>query len=283
MKAPPATRTRPRRAARQETVPAADPGARVGRQTSSIDPRIRARRAEVLRTEARRRLRVALVVLGVVVVVVAGWTALHSRLFAARVVTVVGAVRTPVGQIVAAAGLSGHPPLIDVGAAAAEGVERLPWIANATVAREWPDGVRITVEERTPVATVREGLASAGWALVDRTGRVLALEGKPQAGLPRVAGTEPPGPPGSTAGGLGAALRVTTSLPKAFAGQVASVTENRDGDVTLKLTSVLTVYLGSTGRLSQKYEDVAAILQGADLLSGSTIDVAAPATPVVKP
>ncbi len=263
----------------------ASPTARgaTGRPSSPIDPRISARRAEVLRSEARRRLRVALVVLAVVVVVVAGWLALHSRLLAARVVTVVGAVHTPVGQIVAAAGLTDHPPLLDVGASAVAGVERLPWVAHATVAREWPDGVRITVEERTPVAVVRETPASAGWALVDRTGKVLASQARPQAGLPRVSGGEPPGPPGSTARGLGAALRVVTSLPKAFAGQVASVTEDRAGDVTLQLSSALTVYLGSTGQLSQKYEDIAAILEGADLTAGSTLEVAAPATPVVRP
>ncbi len=249
----------------------------------SVDPRIRARRAEVLRREARRRLRIALVVLGLVVVVVAGWSALHSRLFAARVVTVVGAVHTPVRQIVAAAGLSGDPPLVDVGAAAVAGVERLPWIASATVTREWPDGVRIAVRERTPVAAVREAPASAGWALVDRTGRVLAVGARTPAGLPRVAGAQPAGRPGSISGGLRAALRVVTSLPKAFADQVATVTQDRGGDVTLELTSTLTVYVGSTSQLSQKYEDVAAILKGADLTAGSTIDVAAPATPFVRP
>ncbi len=267
--------------------PAAEPRTRAptrpGQRMSPIDPRIRARRAEVLRHEARRRLRVALVVMGVVGLVVAGWFALHSRWFSARVVTVVGAVHTPVGQIVAAAGLSDHPPLIDVGAAATAGVERLPWVAHATVTREWPDGVRITVEERTGVADVREVPATAGWALVDRTGRVLALQARPQAGLPRVAGTEPPGPPGSTAASLRAALLVVTSVPKAFARQVASVTEDRADDVTLHLRSALTVYLGSTDQLSEKYEDVAAILKGADLETGSVIDVAAPATPVVKP
>ena len=273
---------RPSPPARPSASPPARSPASEGRQASVIDPRIRARRAEVLRREARRRLRVALVVLGVVVAVVAGWSVLHSRLFAARVVTVVGAAHTPVGQIVAAAGLTGDPPLIDVGAAAVAGVERLPWVAQATVTREWPDGVRIAVRERKPVAAVREAPASSGWALVDRTGRVLALLARPPAGLPRVDAARPAGRPGSTAGGVRAALRVATSLPKAFAGQVVDVAQTR-GDVTLKLTSTLTVYLGSTSQLSQKYEDVAAILKGAALTSGSTIDVAAPATPVVRP
>ncbi len=271
------------RAAHRRAAPAAERHQRDGRQGAPIDPRIRARRAEVLRSEARHRLHLALVVLAVVALLVGGWLALHSRLFAARVVTVVGAVHTPVAEIVAAAGLSDHPPLVDVGAAAVAGVERLPWISQATVSREWPDGVRITVVERTPVATAEERSGPDPWALVDRTGRVLALQAQPQAGLPRVRGPGTPGRPGSTAVGLRAALRVVTSLPAAFAGQVDRVDEDHDGDVTLSLTSALTVYLGSTDQLAQKYEDVAAILAAADLTSGSTIDVAAPATPVVQP
>lgn len=251
--------------------------------SSSIDPRIRARRAEVLRSEARRRLRTALAVFGVVVVVAGGWFALHSRLFAARVVTVVGAVHTPVDRVVAAAGLADHPPLIDVGAAAVAGVERLPWVASATVSREWPDGVRVTVTERVPVAAVRETPASKGWALVDRHGRVLEVTSQPPAGLARVVGAPAPGSPGTTDRGLREALRVVATLPKAFAGQVSAVAEDRKGDVTLQLTSALTVYLGSTAQLRPKYEDVAAILKGATLTAGSTIDVAAPATPVVRP
>lgn len=271
MKAPPAPPARPARPAR--------PAPKVA---APIDPRIRARRAEVLRGEAKRRLRIALVVLGGVVLVVGGWFGLHSRLFAARVVTVQGAVHTSRAAIVDAAGLAGRPPLIDVGAAAVAGIERLPWVESATVLREWPDGVRIVVRERVPVAAVAKAPPSSGWAIVDRHAKVLALSAQPPAGLPRVTGPVPPAAPGSIDDGLRAALHVVVTLPKAFAAQVRTVAEDPKADVTLQLTSPLTVYLGSTGQLHQKYEDVAAILKGATLTSGSTIDVAAPATPVVR-
>ncbi|MGH8989416.1 MAG: cell division protein FtsQ/DivIB [Acidimicrobiales bacterium] len=280
------TRTRPeaRRAIVRRTtaVRTSDRAPRAAGGGSPVDPRIRARRAAVLRAEARRRLHVALAALCIAAVVVAGWWALHSSLFAARVVTVVGSTHTPVGQIEAAAGLTNHPPLIDVGAAAVAGVERLPWVADATVTRQWPDGVRIVVRERTPVAAVKDAAASAGWALVDRTGRVLARQAGAPAGLPGVAVPRPAGSPGSETSGIRATLRVVSSLPKAFADQVASASQTRRGEVTLELTSPVTVYLGSTEQLSQKYEDVAAILKGAALASGSTIDVASPAAPFVK-
>jgi cell division protein FtsQ len=283
--APPATRPRARGPAHGRRAPTRAARGRTGGAgpSTSIDPRLRERRAAVLRTEARRRLRIALVALAVVLVVAGGWFALHSRLFAARVVTVVSAVHTPAGQIVAAAGLADHPPLLDVGAGAAAGVERLPWIAHATVSREWPDGVRITVREWVAVAVARATPASPGWALLAGNGRVLAVAAQPEAGLVRVSGPDAPGRPGSTAGDLRAALHVAATLPEAFADEVSAVTEDRHGDVTLQLTSALTVYLGSTDQLTKKYEDVAATLAGATLTSGSTIDVAAPATPVVRP
>ncbi|MGH8980114.1 MAG: cell division protein FtsQ/DivIB, partial [Acidimicrobiales bacterium] len=270
---------------RARTARAAPPRARTARaappraeRVTAMDPRIRARRAEVLRGEARRRLRIALGVLAVLSVAVGCWALLHSRMLSARVVTVVGAVHTPPSQIVAAAGLADHPPLIDVTGAAAAKVERLPWIAHAVVTREWPDGVRITVGERTPVAAVADG---SSWALVARSGKVLERTSAPPQSLARVSSTDAPGAPGTSLGSARPALAVAATLPPAFRGQVTKVLEGARGNVTLDLTSGLTVNLGSTVQLQKKYEDVAAILSGAPLASGEVIDVAAPAAPIV--
>lgn len=260
---------------------ASPPRSRRSDRQGAIDPRIRERRTEVLRAQATRRLRVALAVLVVVLLAVGAWFALHSRIFAARVVTVVGAGHTPTAEIIAAAGLTDHPPLIDVTGAAAAGVERLPWVATATVSREWPDGVRVTVVERTPVAAVALAAPAGTSALVDRTGRVLADTAQVPAGLVTLGGTGAPGAPGTTLAGASAALRVAASLPKAFAAQVTEVVQS-GGQVTLHLTSPLTVDLGSTVDLHQKYEDVAAILGGSSLVAGDVIDVSAPGQPVVR-
>lgn len=256
------------------------PGA-AGRPVS-MDPRMQERRADVLRQQARRRLRLALAALGVCLLVVAGWVVLHSRVFGARAVTVVGAPPGQRAAVVDAAGLAGAPPLLDVGAANAAAVDRLPWVASATISRHWPDGVRIVVTQRTPVAAVAETSPSAGFAEVDRDGRVQGTVASLPAGLVQVTGTPPPGSPGTTLGGARAALTVASSLPKAFAAQVAQVEEGPGGAVTLKLTSPLTVYLGSTADLRAKYEDVAALLAGAKLASGDVIDVSAPSTPVLR-
>lgn len=252
-----------------------------------IDPRIRERRAGVLRSEARRRLRRALAVLGALGLAGGAWGLLHSPLFSARVVTVVGSARTPAAAVVAAAGLAGRPPLLDVNAAAAAAaVDRLPWVRRARVVRQWPDGVRITVVDRRPVAAVALGPPGRGWALLDRSGRVLALQPARPASLEEVsapAASARPGAPGSTTGAYSAALRVVVTLPPAFRAQVSEVVQGRGGAVTLHLTSPLTVYLGSTSGLHQKYEDVAALLSGAQLAAGDVLDVSAPAAPVVRP
>ena len=255
---------------------------RGNRPPAPIDPRIRARRAQVLHTQARRRLRWTLGVTAVLVMVAGGWLVLHSRLLSARVVTVVGSAHTPAADVIAAGGLTRDPPLIDVGGATAARIEELPWVAKATVQRNWPDGVRVVVVERTPVAVVAETAPAKGWALVDRSGKVLADVAQPPAGLVQVAGTAPPGLPGSTVTGTRAALAVASTLPKAFAAQVTQVQETAGGDVTLHLTSPLTVYLGSTASLHEKYEDTAAVLAGASLASGDVIDVSVPDAPVVR-
>ena len=299
--------------------------ARPTRPGPRIDPRLKERRTAVVRQAGRRRRRILLVAVVAVAVVVGAWFFLHTKVLAARVVTVIGSVHTPDAEIVAAAGLGGHPPLIDVdtGAVAAR-VEQLPWVATAAVSRDWPDGVRIVVTERTPVAAVSAtapagpgttgsgatgGAAAAGatpagatpsttattappapstgpkgtaaWALVDGTGRVLADTPSPPTGLVHVVGAGAVGAAGTMLAADRPALVVAASLPKAFAGQVTEVDATAGGQVTLKLTSPVTVNLGTTGQLSQKYEDVAAVLAGAPLTAGDVIDVSVPGSPVV--
>ena len=51
-------------------------------------------------------------------------------------------------------------------------LERLPWVANATVMRLLPNGLRVAITERTPVAFVRQG---AHIGLVDAHGVLLDM------------------------------------------------------------------------------------------------------------
>jgi len=86
-------------------------------------------------------------------------------------VTVIGHRRTSDGAIFDALDLPNVATQLAIDTSAAQArLERLPWIATASVSRVLPDGLEIRLTERTPHAVwIRDGRE---W-LVDRTGRVL--------------------------------------------------------------------------------------------------------------
>ncbi len=248
-----------------------------GRSGGRMDPRISARRAAVLRQQGRRRLRILVGALVVVSVLVGAWFLLHSTLFSARSITVSGDVHETAAQVVAAAGLATHPPLLDVdGGAAAQGIERLPWVRTATVHVSWPDGVRIAVTEEIP----RLVAAAPGsmWAVLSADGRVLeVVPGVRPPGLVLLTVPVAPGVAGTTLSAKDAAgLKVATTLPPSFSAQVTAVTVEPGGWVQLSMTTPIAVNIGSASQLTAKYEDVSAVLAGATLHDGDVIDVSVP-------
>ena len=64
--------------------------------------------------------------------------------------------------------------------------EKLPWVRNAAVRRQWPDGLSLTLEEHEAVARWRH--ASGEQGLVNRQGEVFVAELADAAGLPRLTG-----------------------------------------------------------------------------------------------
>ena len=75
------------------------PTATAQRPSAPMDPRISERRRQVGARRRRRWLTAALAVAVVVAFGVAGWNLLHSRVLAARVVTVAGSVHTPAAAV----------------------------------------------------------------------------------------------------------------------------------------------------------------------------------------
>jgi cell division protein FtsQ len=257
-----------------------------GHQTLSrigarMDPRIRARRTAVMKEQGRRRLIIASVALGVAVLVVGGWSLVHTSLFAARSVTVTGNVHETAAQVVTQAGLAGHPPLVDIdtGAAAAR-LEKLPWVREASVRVSWPDGVHIAVTEETPTFTINTGPGT--WESLSNDGRVLEESASRPPGLLLLTVPQTPGAPGtvlSTKDSPG--LQVASTLPASFVSQVTGVTVEPAGWVQLALTTPIVVDIGTATQLTAKYEDVSAILAGASLHNGDVIDVSVPDAPTV--
>ena len=247
--------------------------------TLGIDPRIRQRRLAVEAEQGRRRRRGVVAGATLVVVAALAFGVLRSPLLEVRRPRVSGEVQTPAADVLRAAGLVGHPLMIDLdlgGARAA--IERLPWIATARVRRSWPDTVIVTVTERAPAAV-------AGGMLVDPSGRVLSVapgfaplvpvaadRGLAQPALP---------PPG---GVLPAALRpglvVATAMPPALRPHVGEVLVGPGGAVRLALAGGASAVLGDTSDLSQKLEAVLTLVDRVRIGS-RTIDTRVPSAPVL--
>lgn len=205
-----------------------------------IDPRIRQRRIEIAREQGRRRLRALLAALAAAAFLGAGAGSLYSPILAVHHV----GISERGGQlsrasVLSAAGLGRSIPMVDVDPARIAGrLDRVPWIGGAAVARRWPSTVRISLVVRAPVGQVRSG---GGWALLDPTGRVLAVVGAPEPGLPVLSGmgaapgagrwlpgtagpsASPGRPPARTAGGPGAALAFLSLLPPAARADLSSM------------------------------------------------------------
>ena len=247
---------------------------------SPVDPRLDQRRRDVARSRRRKWWIGFGSLAGTVLAVLVGWALLHSSLFSVHALNVTGASNLVHDEVVAASGVTKGSPLISIdAAAAATSVEAIPLIKTAEVQLRWPTTVTIAVTMRTPVGFI----ASAGrFVRVDRTGRVLSVSVNPPTRFSpvplemQIAGVTP-GKPGSWLPDRAAgAVKVATKVPPAFRGQVAKVTGNAVGTVTLQMTAPVTINLGTADKLHAKFSDVAAIIAGTSLHAGDVIDVSVP-------
>jgi cell division protein FtsQ len=242
-----------------------------------IDPRIRERRIEVTREAGRRRLRIALVVTSVFVVLGLAYLTVESPLLDVDRVEVTGAIHAPAQDVVRAAGVEPGRALLRVDTAAvARRVERLPWVERAEVHRDLPGTVRITVSEFRTAAFVRAGGGAA--LLVADDGHVIAHVRSVPAGVVEVVGVRrvpavgellsPPDAPGAVA-----------HLPARLRAQVRAIDLGGEG-VALRLAAGGVVRLGPLDDLDAKGAAALAVL---DRLAGrgfSYIDVRVPSAPV---
>lgn len=121
-----------------------------------MDPRIAARRRQVQEGRARRSLGRVIRVLGVGATGAAAWWMITSPLFSVSSVSVDGASQAPITELVTEAGAGVGTPLVHVDTARVEEViESDRWVIEANVARDWPDGLAVSVTERVPVVHVQ--------------------------------------------------------------------------------------------------------------------------------
>ncbi|MGI8492679.1 MAG: cell division protein FtsQ/DivIB [Acidimicrobiales bacterium] len=254
----------------------------------AIDPRIRERRDAVLRATGRRRLRVLLAAVAVLCVAGGAVGALFSPLLEVKKVALEGESAEPTAQILSAAGLSGGRHMIAIDPVQiSHRLQALPWVLSAAVSRRWPTTVVIRIRERHPVAQVVAGAAggpTGSFALVDGTGRVLALQPSASPGIPVLSGIGAAEPPGSSLGPL-AALQLAAGLPQALAGRVLTVNAGPDGALSATLATPggrpVSVVFGRPSELTAKLAALTTVLAQVPIGGVGTIDLRVPDRPAL--
>ena len=243
-----------------------------------IDPRIRERVIAVRRAAGRRRLRWVVVAMSIVVAAGLGYLALTSPVLDVDHVRVGGTNHVTADQVREVAGIGNGDALafVDTGAAQRR-IESLPWVESATVGRDFPGTIGITVKEHTPTAFVRAGSALV---LVAPNGRAVARVATPVAGAVEVLGIRRAPKPGEYLAPVDAA-NVVTRLPRALAERVSAVDVGA-GAFALRLGNSGTIRLGNANDLDAKAAAALAVLEHLGDAPFSYIDVTTPQRPVSK-
>jgi cell division protein FtsQ len=242
-----------------------------------IDPRIRERLIAVKREAGRRRLRLLLA--GCCVLSTAGlaWLTINAPFFDIDRVEIRGDQRVSDKQIRAAARVDAHTPLLLVDAGAiAERIEALPWVANASVHREWPGTLRIDVSEHQASSYIRSGNKAL---LVAPTGRIVAEVDAAPEGVMEVRGVRRAPVVGQLLAPADAA-NIVGKLPLALAERVEAVDVSRG--ITLVLRGGGAIRLATADNLEAKAASAQAVLDHLDGEPFTYIDVSTPQRPVSR-
>lgn len=200
-----------------------------------VDPRLRARRIAVRRAEGRRRLRAVAVVAIVVVLVVTVLAVLASPLFAIDDVRVEGAVYSD-GRALAEVvdDLEGQPVLLADLDAAELRLEEIPWVRDARITRDFPDGVLVEILERQALAHVRG--EDGRYRVIDVEGVVLdVIDGVP-IDYVEITGRGPDLRPGESVGSaVRGAAQLANALPPSLRRRVTSLAVDDNGEISMVL------------------------------------------------
>ena len=219
-----------------------------------IEPRMRERRLAIKRAAGRKRLKWAIVVVVLLALVVAALAVLGSGLFAIEQVDVEGAEHTDAAALAAVIDdLEGTPVLRADTDAAERELETLPWVEDARVTTQFPDGATIELRERTAAATFQG--EDGQWRLIDDRGRVLEQSAEQPVGyLPVLVSDFPSVEPGQYGPpGLAAAATLARSLTPTVLARTSDISVTPDGsDLRLHFTDGAEVRFGAADDLVQK-------------------------------
>lgn len=178
-------------------------------------------------------------------------------------VAVSGQRFTPDADIFDALDLPNVRSLLSINSTAArERIERLPWIATATISRIFPGSLEVQVTERKPAALWIRGQREY---LIDATGRVLsAVKPGTERGLPRLAGE-------GAAKEAKALFDLVARYP-AIAQRFVMAERVGERRWTLRLTDGVTVHLGADWE-AMAFEALSSVADLGKLISGRDVIV----------
>lgn len=271
------------------SIPATDDGAEVlaGEPLTEVPPtstrdvwraaraRRKALRAEIRRftQRSRRRRIIWWSAIGAVVLLVGGSVAAaYSPLFAVEKITVAGASTLDAAAVEAAlSGQIGTPLALVDSSEVKAALLAFPLIETYALEARPPHDLTVRIAERTPIGVIR---SDAGYTLVDAAGVALSTTSDQPAGQPLIdiaSGID------STA--FQSAGLVVRSLPADLRAQLTGVSASTADDVTLTLSSGLTVVWGSAEKSALKALVLEKTLTAKP--DAATVDVSSAETAVV--
>ncbi|WP_226532871.1 FtsQ-type POTRA domain-containing protein [Microbacterium paraoxydans] len=237
--------------------------------------RRKALRAEIRRftQRSRRRRIIWWSSLGAVLVLIGGSVAAaYSPLFAVEKITVVGATSLDPSAVEAALSDQLGTPLALVDSSEVKAaLLAFPLIETYALEARPPHDLTVRIVERTPVGVIR---SNAGFTLVDAAGVALSTTPDQPAGQPLIEIDS-----GVDSAAFRSAGLVVRSLPADIRAQLAGVTATTQDDVTLRLSSGLTVVWGSAEESGLKALTLSAAMAAHP--GAGSIDVTSPEVAVV--
>lgn len=231
--------------------------------------------AEARRDATRRRRTRRWVLLGTVstTVLVLGalvWLFLFSAVYEAREIVVQGNSLLTKQQVEHAAKVTLRVPLLRVDTRSPENrLEALPEVRDARVDIDFPNTVRITVQERTPVYQLRQG-ETYQW--VDAQGVAFRKEQPRRDGLPEVSvGKVDPR-------WLKDVATVVVGLPEGVRGKVEHITARSVDRIEIALDDERRIIWGSAEQTELKANVIDALLH----VKAKIYDVSAPEHPTTR-
>lgn len=200
----------------------------------------------------------------------------QSSWLAVATITVEGADRSDVEQILADAEVVEGTPIVSIRAGSVEEKLRLdPWVAEAQVRVVWPTSVEVAVVEHIAIARVKSG---SSWVVSSRQGVVLARGQRLVEPLVDIEiGSLEPGEAISDPLVIGA-LEFIASLPVELKD---GLTIRATGTDLVAVVGGYDVMVGATTDMAQKAVTLAVLLEEQEITPGASINLVSPFRPAV--